>query len=112
MSYKRSKRDGKNVYKWIQTEVHNEKGKFSVIDEDTKEIDLRDDGVYLCLRLSDRAKIGEYIEFSPYGGEETYRVKVAGVNRSIMTESVTMTSKCADDLGIKYSVSAIYTDKD
>ncbi len=92
--------------------VHNEKGKFSVIDENNKELDLSDNGVYLCLRLSDRAKIGEYIEFSPYGGEETYRVKVVGYNRSIMTESVTMTDKCADDLGIKYSVSAIYTDKD
>ncbi|MBQ7499677.1 MAG: FtsX-like permease family protein, partial [Clostridia bacterium] len=91
--------------------VHNENGRFSIIDKDNKEIDLRDDGVYLCLRLSDRAKIGEYIEFSPYGGEETYRVKVVGYNRSIMTESVTMTDKLADELGIKYSVSAVYTDK-
>ena len=92
--------------------VHNENGRFSVIDEDNKDIELRDDGVYLCLRLADRAKIGEYIEFSPYGGEETYRVKVVGYNRSIMTESVTMTDKYADELGIKYSVSAVYTNKD
>ena len=92
--------------------VHNENGRFSVIDEDNKEIELRDDGVYLCLRLADRAKIGEYIEFSPYGDEDTYRVKVVGYNRSIMTESVTMTDKYADELGIKYSVSAVYTNKD
>jgi putative ABC transport system permease protein len=92
--------------------VHNENGLFSVIDEDNKEIDLRDDGAYLCLRLADRAKIGDYIEFSPYGGNETYRVKVVGYNRSIMTESVTMTDRCADALGIRYSVSAVYTNKD
>ena len=92
--------------------VHNENGRFSVIDEDNREIALREDGVYLCLRLADRAKIGETIEFSPYGSEETYRVKVVGYNRSIMTESVTMTDKYADELGIKYSVSALYTDKD
>ncbi len=92
--------------------VHNAGGKYSVIDEDNKEIDLRDDGVYLCLRLADRAKIGDYIEFSPYGSEDTYRVKVVGYNRSIMTESVTMTDRLADDLGIRYSVSAVYTDKD
>ncbi|MBQ7501082.1 MAG: ABC transporter permease, partial [Clostridia bacterium] len=67
---------------------------------------------YLCLRLADRAKIGETIEFSPYGGEETYRVKVVGYNRSIMTESVTMTDKCADALGIGYCVSAVYTNRD
>ena len=92
--------------------VHNDKGRFDVIDESNDPIDLRDDGVYLCLRLAECAKIGEYIEFSPYGGEETYRVKVVGYNRSIMTESVTMTSKLADELGIEYSVSAVYTNKD
>ena len=91
--------------------VHNDGGKFSVIDEDNNPIDLSDDGVYLCLRLSDKAKVGEYIEFSPYGGEETYRVKVAGYNRSIMTESVTMSDKLADELGIRYSISAVYTEK-
>ena len=92
--------------------VHNSNGRFSVIDEDNKPIDLQDDGVYLCLRLSDKAQIGEYIDFSPYGGEETYHVKVIGYNRSIMTESVTMTDKCADKLGIDYSISSVYTDKD
>ncbi len=91
--------------------VQNDKGRISVIDQDNREIDLGDDGVYLCLRLSDRAKIGEYIEFSPYGGEETYRVKVNGYNRSIMTESVTMTDRLAQKLGISPSVSAIYTEK-
>ncbi|MBQ3355660.1 MAG: FtsX-like permease family protein [Oscillospiraceae bacterium] len=92
--------------------VHNDKGRFSVIDENNHEIALRDDGVYLCLRLADRAKIGDSIAFSPYGGEETYRVKVVGYNRSIMTENVTMTDKYADALGIDYSISAIYTDQD
>ena len=91
--------------------VSNGKGRFSVIDKDNDPIDLRDDGVYLCLRLSDRAKVGEYIEFSPYGSDETYRVKVVGYNRSIMTESVTMTAALADSLGIKYGVSAVYTEK-
>ncbi|MBR3290010.1 MAG: ABC transporter permease, partial [Clostridia bacterium] len=91
--------------------VHNDKGLFSVIDRDNRPIDLRDDGVYLCLRLADRAKIGDEIEFSPYGGEESYRVRVVGYNRSIMTESVTMTDTLADQLGISYTVSAIYTNK-
>ena len=91
--------------------VHNDKGRFDVIDENNKPIDLRDDGVYLCLRLADIAKIGETIEFSPYGSEETYRVKVIGVNRSIMTESVTMTDRLAQEIGIGFSVSAVYTEK-
>ena len=91
--------------------VHNDKGRFSVIDENNDPIDLRDDGVYLCLRLAGKAKIGDNIGFSPYGGTETYRVKVVGYNRSIMTESITMTDRLADELGIKYGVSAVYTEK-
>ncbi|MBE6529171.1 MAG: ABC transporter permease [Ruminococcaceae bacterium] len=92
--------------------VQNDKGRFDVIDKNNKPIALSNDGVYLCLRLADRAEIGEYIEFSPYGGEETYRVKVVGYNRSIMTESITMTAELADELGIKYSISALYTNQD
>ncbi|MCR5262630.1 MAG: FtsX-like permease family protein, partial [Clostridiales bacterium] len=92
--------------------VHNDNGRFSIVDEDNRAIDLKDDGVYLCLRLSGRAKIGEYIEFSPYGSDDTYRVKVNGYSRSIMTETVTMTDRLADSLGIVYSISAVYTEKD
>jgi len=91
--------------------VHNGKGLYNVVDKDNKRIRLSDEGVYLCLRLSDRAKIGETIKFSPYGSDETYTAKVAGYNRSVMTESVTMTDAFADKLGIEYTPTAIYTDK-
>ena len=91
--------------------LHNDRGLVSVIDEDNRPIELSDEGVYLCLRLADKAKIGEEIVFSPYGEEETYRVRVVGYNRSIMTESVTMTDALADRLGIPCRVSAIYTEK-
>lgn len=91
--------------------VRNPNGMFNVIDEENKRIQLSDDGVYLCLRLKDKAKIGDTITFSPYGSSDTYSVKVIGYNRAIMTESVTMTDVCADRLGIEYTLSAIYTDK-
>ena len=60
--------------------VHNDNGRFSVIDEDNEEIELRDDGVYLCLRLADRAKIGETIEFSPYGVSVSSGTQCASVH--------------------------------
>ena len=91
--------------------VHNPKNMLNIIDEDNDRITLSDDGVYLCLRLKDRAKVGETITFSPYGSTETYSAEVIGYNRSIMTESVTMTDTLADKLGIEYSVSSIYTDR-
>lgn len=91
--------------------VHNPKGLINVIDEDNKSIKLSDTGAYLCLRLKDKAKIGEKIKFSPYGSKKTYEVKVLGYNRSVMTESLTMTDKLADKLGIDYTISSVYTGK-
>lgn len=90
--------------------VHNPHNMLNVIDEDNKRINLSDEGVYLCLRLKDKAEIGDTIEFSPYGSKDTYTAKVIGCNRAVMTESVTMTDTLADKLGIDYTVSAIYTD--
>nr|WP_316615325.1 FtsX-like permease family protein [uncultured Ruminococcus sp.] len=91
--------------------IHNPNHMLNVIDEDNNRIELSDEGVYLCLRLKDKANIGDEIEFSPYGSKDTYKAKVLGYNRSVMTESVTMTEALADRLGIEYSISSIYTDK-
>ena len=91
--------------------IHNDRGLYHLVDKDNQRIALCDDGVYLCLRLKDRAKIGETITFSPYGSDKTYTATVVGYNRSVMTESVTMTDALADQLGIDYTVTSIYTDR-
>ena len=91
--------------------IHNPNNLLNVIDENNNRIPLSGEGVYLCLRLSDKADIGDTITFSPYGSKKTYKAKVLGYNRSVMTESVTMTSELADKLKIDYSISSIYTDK-
>lgn len=80
------------------------------LSEENELMELGDDGVYLCLRLKDTAQIGDIIEFSPYGSEETYQVRVAGYVRSIMSECIMMTDTYADSLGIDYHIGAIYTD--
>ncbi len=90
--------------------VHNPGGLLNVIDEENNRLELSDEGVYLCLRLKDKADIGDEIEFSPYGSKDTYKAKVIGYNRSVMTESVTMSDKLADKLGLDYNISSIYTD--
>ncbi|MBR1731954.1 MAG: ABC transporter permease, partial [Ruminococcus sp.] len=91
--------------------VHNPNSLMNVIDEDNKPISLSDSGVYLCLRLKDKAEIGDKIKFSPYGSKKTYEATVLGYNRSVMTESVTISDKLADSLGVDYTISSIYTDK-
>ena len=90
--------------------LHNPKGLLNILDEDNKPIEMSDEGVYLCLRLKDKAQIGDMIRFSPYGSAKTYEAKVIGYNRAIMTESITMTDTLADKLGIDYHITAIYTD--
>ena len=96
----------------VTLEIYSaEKEKIRFVDADNKLMELKDDGIYLCQRLADTAKIGDTIEFSPYGSEETYRVKVAGYLRSVITESIVMTKNCADNLGIPYQITAIFTDE-
>ncbi len=87
----------------------NSRDRIRILDEKNRPIQMEDGGVYLCLRLKDRAAVGETITFSPYGGEERHTVKVLGYQRSVMTESVAMTRACADSLGIPYGVSAVFT---
>jgi len=97
--------------KTISMEVHDEDNDLlRFANEDNELVRLEDDGVYLCLRLKDTAEIGDYIDFSPYGSEETYRVKVAGYLRSLMSEAIFMTDTYADNVGIEYHIGAIFTD--
>ena len=85
--------------------------KISFLNKENEQIKLTDDGVYLCLRLADTAEIGEVIEFSPYGSEETYEVRVAGYIRSLVTECIVMTDTYAESIGIDYHIGAVYTDE-
>ena len=99
--------EGKTVAMEIYNAEHN---KIRFLTEDNEITELSDDGVYLCLRLKDTANIGDTIEFSPYGSEETYTVKVAGYLRSLVAENIVMTDTYADSVGIDYHIGSIYTD--
>lgn len=97
--------------KTITLEIYKaEKEKIRFIDENNNLAKISDEGVYLCLRLKDTAKIGDMIEISPYGSDKTYTVRVAGYLRSVMTESIIMTDDYAEKIGIPYQISSIYTD--
>lgn len=97
----------------VTLEVHStDNEKFRFIDSDGNIMKLGDDGVYLCLCLADTAEVGDTIEFSPYGSDETYKVKVAGYFRSMLTKSIVMTSDFADAEGIDYKITSIYTDEE
>lgn len=98
--------DGKTV----SLDIYNiEHDKIRFLNEDDEITELENDGVYLCLRLKDSANIGDTIEFSPYGSDDTYKVKVAGYLRSPVSENIVMSADYADSLGIDYHISSIYT---
>ena len=97
--------------KTISLEIYNSGvNKIGFLTEKNTPMELTDDGVYLCLRLKDTAKIGDTIQFSPYGSEDTYEVKVAGYFRSLVSECMVMTHTYADSIGVEYPIGSIYTD--
>ena len=86
--------------------------KVRFVDTDMKVIPLTNSGAYICSRLARdyHLKAGDTLQFSPYDSDEHYAVPVAGVLDS-MTEGVFMTVMYADQAGIPYSISAIFTDE-
>jgi len=89
-------------------EINNGYVKFE--DKDSKEIFLNEEGAFICIRLADKGvKVGDYISFSPYGSENTYRLKVIGINRSTIAKNITISKKCADNLGLTYMPTALFT---
>ena len=90
---------------------HIERGKVRFCDLDMNFITLSDDGAYVCARVADEfsLKAGDELTVSPYGTDEKYVLRIAGVVRSL-TESVIMTDAYADSAGMDYTPSVIYTD--
>lgn len=91
---------------------HIEHDKVCFVDEDMRIVPLTDDGVYICSRIAEDYGLapGGSFTFSPYGSDGEYRVRVAGVLRSL-SESIVMTDAYAESVGLDAGVSVIYTDE-
>ena len=89
--------------------IVNDKVRF--LGKDGKLAKIQDNGVYICTRLNDKGyDIGDTLEFSPYGSDDTYKVKVAGIIRSTMTENIVMSWNYAVENNIPHTITAAYTD--
>ena len=86
--------------------------KVRFVDTDMRIVPLSDDGAYICARIARDYKLnaGDTLSFSPYDSDEHYSVPVAGVLDS-MTEGIFMTRAFADQTGITYTVSSVFTDE-
>ncbi|MBR2764424.1 MAG: FtsX-like permease family protein [Blautia sp.] len=81
-------------------------------DADMDYITLADDGAYVCSRIADEygLQTGDTAEFSPYGSDDTYTVRIAGVTRS-MSEGMIMSDIYADSIGLDYKINTIFTNE-
>ena len=79
------------------------------MDKNNKTVTLESNGAYISLRVADRGyTVGDTLEFSPYGSDKTYSVKVVGILRSLMTENITVTADYADGIELPYTISAAF----
>ncbi len=82
---------------------------YRLIDENNEVLTLSDEGAYACHRLKDVVSIGDTVEFSPYGSDEKYSVKIIGYTRSVLTENIVVTKAYADKIGIPYHITSVFT---
>ena len=96
--------------KAISLDIYSIKnGKVAFPDGKNSYTEITDDGVFVCKRIAQalNLKVGSEFDLSPYGSEETYTLKVAGIMRSI-SESVVITPGYAEKLGIEFKPDSVY----
>lgn len=74
-------------------------------------VTLSDEGAYICERIAKEFRIGagDELEVSPFGESATYKLKIAGVVRSV-SESAAITPAYAEKIGLNFKIDSIYTD--
>ncbi len=73
-------------------------------------ITLGEEGVWICSRIAREQHLnpGDTLTFSPYGSDQTYTARVAGITRS-MSKSILMSEKAAASIGYEGRINTIYT---
>lgn len=75
---------------------------------------MKDDGVYITEKLSNKLKlyIGDDITWHVFGDDTWYTSKIIGLNRDPQSQSLSMTRKYAEEIGLNYKADSIYTNED
>ena len=91
-------------------DITHDKVRFA--DGEMNVIPLTDSGAYVSERVAKAYHLreGDSLTFSPYGTDESYTVRVAGICKCL-SECVMMTRAYAEQAGISYTVSAVFTDE-
>lgn len=98
--------------KTVELDVYNvTHDKIRIMDENAKKIDIVDDGAYVCMRIAEQFKLkkGDFLTVSPFGTDDSYELKIAGVFRST-SENIIISEAYAKTLGVPYTIDSVYTD--
>ena len=96
----------------IMLEIHkstNDMVRF--ISDQDKNVKPNDEGAYVCIRLAEKfnLKRGDSFTVTPFGTDDKYQMKVAGIVRNI-SESFFISDEYAKKIDLKYMPDSIYTD--
>ena len=94
--------------------INDAKDHLKYTDHNQKYIELKDDGVYITEKLSQKygLNVGDNVSWHIFGDEEWYTCKIIGLNRDPQNQSLSMTRKYYESLGLEYKADSLYTDED
>ena len=100
--------DGESIIMEIHHQT-NDMVRFASKDGD--KVKMGDEGVYVCMRKAKEYGLekGDTVVLTPFGTDDEYEMKVAGVVRNI-AESFFMSDKYAEKIDLPYRADSIYTD--
>ena len=94
--------------------INDAKDYLKYTDHNKNYIDLKDDGIYITEKLSEKydLKVGDEISWHAFGNNNWYTCKIVGINRDPQNQNLNMTRKYYESLGLEYKADSLYTNYD
>ena len=93
--------------------VNDAPDKLKYTDHNKEYMDLKDDGIYITEKLSEKynLNVGDEITWHIFGEDNWYTCKIVGINRDPQNQQLNMTRKYYESLGLTYRANALYTNE-
>lgn len=94
--------------------INDAKDYLRYTDHDKKYIDLKNDGVYITEKLSNKLnlKVGDEISWHVFGNDTWYTSKIIGLNRDPQSQQLNASRAYYESLGLEYKADTVYTNND
>ena len=94
--------------------INDAKDYLRYTDHDKKYIDLKNDGVYITEKLSNKLnlKVGDEISWHVFGDDTWYTSKIIGLNRDPQNQQLNASRAYYESLGLEYKADTVYTNND